>query len=75
MHRADLITYLSKSDKLTERLDVLLKYIDPIYILRDITVLRHTTKYVLKRMKMVEAGGIKSPRPWMVKCLRYRLER
>lgn len=74
VRQVNFIIYLSKSPKFTERLDVLLRCIDPTYILRDLTVLRQSTDSILERMKMVEASGIESPRPWMVKCLRSQLD-
>lgn len=59
---------------MTEKIDILLQYIDARYILRDLTVMKHSTKYIVDRMEQVKLAGIDSPRPWMIKILQKRLD-
>lgn len=62
-------------NSLMERLDTAVKYIEPKYILRDITVLLHSATAIASRMEQVKAVGIESPRPAMIKCSQEKLNR
>lgn len=61
-------------DVIAERVGLLLKYIDVTYILRDMSILRHSNTAIVSRMEQVKQAGIESPRPWMIKCLPDKLD-
>lgn len=62
-------------NSLTERLDTALEYIEPKYILRDITVLQHSSTKISSHLEQAKSVGIKSLRPSMIKCSQEKLNR
>lgn len=56
-------------------MELLLEYIDPSFILCDLSVLNARTPLIIERIERMKAAGIESPRPWLIKCTLEKFDR